>query len=488
MKKLYLLFFFIRIGLQAQTWVHAKLDPNYNCWNEMRASVLDAGDNLYMAGTFEPCYHGGGAYGIYLNKYDPNGNLVWSDTVCSPNLDVTALFLTANNILCLAGPFYNDTTNFFGFIFNSNDTNIGYKAEFDLSGNCLNANLLPYVPMKAQLNADGTMSMAGQCFQPITNLNYQPPSTFFVGVFSDFSTAYWLQPVSFPAYNFDPLMATTSSGEIFLYEQNGQIKRYTGTSSTTVTWANYPAFYCPGNSFYLGRMYNTGLLEKYTSSGNLVWQKSLGALTFVSAITSYNNHLLVAGYFKNSFQYGSFYAQDTSTSSNYFNLFLLETDTNGNEINVLYAFHANEPCSYSVITPKEIMTHGGDIFITGDIQSGMAFGTDTVLAGCEDPNYVFHAKAGFYNAGISKAAGSESGPNFYPNPFREKTCIDLSAFNSKEDLLVTLFSSTNVMITKQTCGGKTCSLSGEGLPPGLYFYRIANKEGTPLTGGMLVVE
>jgi hypothetical protein len=487
MKKFFIYLLLVSISASGQSWTHAKLDPNYNCWNEMHASALDANSNLYMAGVFEPCYHGGGPYGMYLNKYDPNGDLIWSDTVCSRTLGVVALFLTNNNTLRLIGQFYNDTTNFFGFIFNSNDTLLGYTAEFDLAGNCLSATLLPYLPIKAELSPDGSISMVGQCFQPITNLNFYPSSTYFIGRFNDFSTAYWLQSVSSFAWNYNTDLKTAANGDIYLSELNGHVTKYTATSNTTITSSASPVFHCIGNSFYLTSTYNGNIFEKYSSTGALLWHKVFSPFTFITSISNYNNHLLLAGYFIDSFRYGNL-SVNIDTGSSYRNLLLLEVDSNGNEIRLLHAPHSDDFCGYSQIETKGLQTNGTDIFLAGEIQAGIIFGTDTLESGCMDPNSVFHAKANLYTSGIPNIPVAKEKKNFYPNPFHDETRIDLNNLQDKKGVYITILSPEGIPLKTNLCTDDYFILDRGELHTGFFLYSVTNRNGLLLSSGKIILD
>jgi len=452
--------------------MHAKLDPNYYSWNDMSCSAIDANDNLFMTGSFTNCYHGTSPEGIYINKYDPNGNLLWSDTLqySSAAIWVTALFLTSHNTFMVAGSFGNyGQVNFFGFMLNGSSPNaIGFKAEFDMNGNCLSANTLPYCPLKLILNADNSLSMAGVCHTTITNLNFQSSTGYFIGKFADFSTAYWLQEIPQPSTSC--IIESDGNDNIYLSENGYNIVKYTASGNSVFcnTNNNDAAFHFIGNSLYQGRTGSVGYLEKYTSAGTLVWQKNFGPQTFTQKISTYNGHLLLAGSFRNSFQYGNFSMHVDTLGFN--NLFLLETDTNGNEIRVLYAPHANLWCGYSVIETKGLYVSGNNIYLAGEIQGPIAFGTDTLYAGCADPNYVFHAKA---NLPAVTDIGSldeqvQNGINIFPNPTAGKFTIEASE-------KISFIEIRNVLGEKVYSFFRPLTYSLidlTGVPKGIYFVEI----------------
>ena len=276
-----------------QSWSYAELAANYSDVSDVRGSAVDASGNIYIAGRFSNCYHCSGPVGLFINKYDTNGNLIWSDTLHTIWGKITALFITPENKICVVGSSSNGPTNFFGFPLNgSYPSATGFVSEFDMTGNCLSANTIVFSPYAVKLNNDSTLSIAGECHVTFSNLAFTSLTGYFVGNFQDFTIANWINAAPPPAsWTFDPIIANDSSNNIYFTELYGHnVIKYGPSGDSTICGTNYPAMHCENNNLFHASSYH---LEKYSPTGSLLWTKSFLPWVVPNNITSYNGNLLI---------------------------------------------------------------------------------------------------------------------------------------------------------------------------------------------------
>ena len=81
MKILKYLFLFVFCNFnsfaQSSYWLH---QVNYSTTSSSIGAGADSLGNVYTAGAYSPTYHDSSPRGVFISKYDPNGNLIWSDT------------------------------------------------------------------------------------------------------------------------------------------------------------------------------------------------------------------------------------------------------------------------------------------------------------------------------------------------------------------------------------------------------------------------
>lgn len=461
----FLIVLFAYLTSFSQNWTHARLEPNYSDVNSVKGAAVDENGNLYMAGDFGNCYHCSGPNGLYINKFDSNGDLVWSDTIHTVWGSITGLFITPQNRLCIVGRSSNGSIDFFGYTLSGNyPYAIGFMAEFDLNGNCLNASALAFAPCAIKLNPDSSLSIAGESRVPF--FGYSSATGYFVGNFVDFSNANWIEDVSLPSpwSSFDPIIESDGSGNIYLTNVFGHdVVMYNPTGPTFVCNTNSPAIHCiEGNLYHATAMY----LEKFSSDGTLIWQKDFIPWSIPNDMVTYKGNILVTGFFKDSIQYGSLKYKADSLGFNH--LYVLEVDTNGNEIKLLIAPHVNSSCWYSQIRTCQVITHGLDVYITGEMEGAAAFGSDTLMAACADPRYVFHAMISTPLDIISNLGQTDKIVDVYPNPSDGVFNIQLGNWRDSEICVYDVLGNFVMQKDSQVCDRIDLSERAHGM----YFVEV----------------
>lgn len=464
---IFLIVLFTDLSSFCQTWVHAKLEPNYSDVNSVNGAAVDEDGNLYMAGDFTNCYHCSGINGLFINKYDPAGNLIWSDTLHTFWAHITGLFITAQNRLCVVGRCGNGTTNFFGFTLNgSYPYNIGFAGEFDLNGNCIYATTLPYAPCAIKYNKDSSMSIAGECHVTFATSGYASSTGYFVGNFESFFSTNWLETVTLPSpwAMFNPIIESDSSGNIYLTDVYGNtVEKYNSEGGNFVCGTNGPAMHCIGDNLYHAM---SSHLEKFSSDGTVIWQKNFIPWSIPNNIATYKGNILVSGFFRDSIQFGTLKYKADSIGFNH--LYVLEVDTNGNEIKLLIAPHINSYCWYSQIQTCQVITRGLDVYITGEMEGAAAFGSDTLWADCADPRYVFHAMVSTPLAIVSNFSQSEKTIDVYPNPSDGIFNIQFGKWRDSEICVYDVLG--NCILQKDSKVCDRIDLSGQN--KGMYFVEV----------------
>ena len=430
MKKIIFAFFFL-ISIYngySQTWSYAAVGENFGGYNNISCSLKDDADNIYIAGNFEECYHCDGANGIFVSKILPTGLVVWTDTITNrphySKIFAKNMFFKDDGSLSLSG-YITDTINFMGYILNRDSLRTGFFAEFDITGNCLNASVLPYVPLAVIKNTDHTLSIAGQTSVPVSDLVYLPPSGNFVGNFNDYSDANWIGdlPGIFSSSTDVPAMVSSPQNVIYIVNPSGGISKHTSLTTSTVSTTWFHTLKYINNKLYgfYGDYLLPGTINILDTNGLLLQQRILGGYGNMAAFGRHAQGLAFMGVFKDSLTYNglSYY----SDSSGLFQMYVIEVDSNL----VLQNFQIIKQTYLSscVIVPQFILSNDHDLFIQGYIGGQFIFGSDTLSGSCEGASSYFYSRLSLGIAASVNELKNEEDISVYPNPASEIFTIDL---------------------------------------------------------------
>lgn len=282
---------------------------------------LDQFSNLYITGFFtsDTLVLGNDTLinqneaDIFIAKLDSLGNFIWAKSAGGNNRDIGRnISVNSNSEVVISGQFNSDYIEFENnMIYNTtNETGDSFIAKYDSNGNLIWVN-------KLGGNLDETSSDIA--FDRDNNL-------FVTGTFS--SNNLLLDTLTF--------LNTGNNKDIFLakYNNNGNI--IWAKTFESITYYYFPKITIDNsNNVYLGCTFesdfwitnndtirNEGLiniiLNKISSSGNLIWSRGIGgtgALFFSDIVTNHSNNLFISGNLTSSTAtIGSIYFQNQDTT------------------------------------------------------------------------------------------------------------------------------------------------------------------------------
>lgn len=121
-----------------------------------------------------------------------------------------------------------------------------------------------------------------------------------------------------------------------------------------------------GNQFVSGTVFEV-FLAKYSASGNIIWAKTYGGLknekAFSISVTS--NAVYLCGYFEGTANFGN----TAITSVGGYDVFVMKTDLNGNEIWTKQAGGVNDDIAYGIATDGN-----ENVYVCGNYKTAMNIG------------------------------------------------------------------------------------------------------------------
>ncbi len=430
---------------------------------------MDSADNTVIAGDYSSCYHCNNLNGVFITKILSDGTVAWTDTISAPYINITQMYFKNNGSTIIAGVMW-DTINFLGHQLIGAQYETGYYAEFDASGNCLGADTLPYIPICIIRNNDNSLSIAGITTHSITNLNYYPSSGNFIGNFSDFNTANWIQDLqwTFTPYAKLPMVAIPNN-TIYLL-MSSQLRKYTALGSTYSNASNGKLHYMDGKLFGLyGSYWSGNEINVYDTAGVIISNNVFGNECTIQALCFHNQNYIVSGVFKDSliFNGQNYYTDQTGLGY----MFLMETDSNWKFLS-LKLVKQIENYTYGGVWADFITSNNNDIFIQGPILVDAIFGTDTIAGACCDYKNYYFAKIGSNSVGLEEAQMALDELILYPNP--TKGIINISG-NSREELTWKILNTQGQVILTETPNQSSTSIDLKHLAAGIYFVEIHAK-------------
>jgi hypothetical protein len=374
---------------QAPAWLWAKSAGGANPdWADFVA--IDAFGNTYLTGSFEsPTLVFGsttltnvsGSGDIFLVKYDAAGNVVWAKraggTASDEALSVT---VDASGNIYITGVFSSPS-----LIFGSTTlTNISgsvdlFLAKYDAAGNVV------WAKSAGGTGDDQAISVAADA----------SGNTYVAGLFAS------------PSLVFGTTTLTNAgSGDLFLvkYDATGNAVWAKSAGNIDVDEANAVAVDASGNVYLTGffssntlsfgstTLTNVGsedlFLAKYDASGNVVWAKSAGGLSYDRAISlaldAFGNTYITGWFYSSTLSFGS----TTLTNAGGSDLFLAKYDAAGNVVWAKSAGNTDVDEANAVA-----LDANGNVYVAGDFSSAsISFASNTLTNSAPGSGDTFIAK------------------------------------------------------------------------------------------------
>jgi hypothetical protein len=532
----------VKTYAQAPNWLWAKsangVAPNYK-----QGITKDTNGNVYITGNFEtPTITFGsivltnaGGFDIYIVKYNSVGNVVWAKNAGGTGYDIgQSITIDISGNVIITGEFSSPTLTFGSTVLTPSGFSNYFIAKYDSSGNPIWAKGATVSTKSSGNNVTtdnfGNIYVTGQYENSsidfglglLTNSGF---SDFFLLKYSPSGILLWSKNNGGASYEqgecvktddngnvyvtgffyssvitFDTINLTnagpTTSPDIFLnkYDSSGNIIWSKRAGGNSADYARKIQIDGSGNIILVGHFIsmnvtfgsttlsslggNDILILKYDNLGNIVWAKSSGGAQF-----DYTTGVDIDMY--NNIYVGGWFA---STSITLDTITLNNTDTFGNTYdcfvskidssgNIVWAI------SYGGIENDylgEIVTEdNGDLYSTGYFGSDtLNFGnTNLVLTGVLN---VYTAKLSDFTTGI---VGKESLSKLqvYPNPANDKLYINELTNDSK----FSIYNNFGQLQFEGTYLGNN-GIDISKLSKGFYIFSIVNKYNNTRTIGKFV--
>lgn len=367
-----------------------------NAEGNAKSVATDTNGNIYVSGYFSSqsitfgnsTYLNHGQWDMFLVKYDPDGQVLWSVSTGGPaHDDGLCVAVDANGNVVVAGYFKGATLTFGSTVLTSSSPSISltemFVAKFDAEGQ------LKWAKSAGGNNYDQANSVAIDTFGNII----------LAGTFSSSTMSFGNLSLSNSSNLSDAFLAKYDPDGEILWARNAAGANFDDASSVTVNQA--------GDIFVAGKFYSTTLsfgnltisnagaddifLAKYNADGNPVWAKSIGGDKNDSAKSIFadteGNVLMAGGFQSTTIAFGSTIFTNVSAFTNP-DLFLAKFNSAGN---VLWAKSVGGE-AYEVANSLT-MNKLGHIYIAGEFSSNaLSFSNTTIsTAGVTD---VFIASIG----------------------------------------------------------------------------------------------
>ncbi len=528
----------------AQSWMWGTSGDGVGV-NEGLAVCSDLNGNGFVTGYFESpnivfgadtlnltaTYNGSG--NIFLTKYDPNGNVLWSQSGdgsggAYPDASWAVCTDDDGNVF-ITGGFWSPTITFDTITLISSDTSAlaenVFVVKFDPNGHVLWGRTgiggQPYSYNKGHglsTDANGNVYVTGELNSSTITFDtiaLTGPSLF-IAKYDSVGNLIWAHNTGGKGYEIKSddsgnfFVAGVAGGSVLLqkYDTNGNYiwgHYVSGGQALSVTTDQNQDVYITGDfygatitfdSYILHNNDSTGIgysdvfIVKYDSSGNVVWAKSGNGEQFDEGYS------ISADNYGNIFVSGGFYISSSTTVSDYIAFgndtlfvpagssdpaFLLKLDQAGNILCAsALASGGDDQNGVCAIQNEQF----GSAYFGGDfISSPFVFGPDSLInTGSEA---IFIAK---YNCDEVFSIDDISNKNLvtiYPNPFYSQTTIQSKEF--LHDASIILTNSTGAVIKEyKNVSGSTITFQADGLPIGLYFLRIVESNRTIKVAKLLI--
>jgi hypothetical protein len=431
-------------------WARQSNVPSNRSSGSGQSVCTDKNNNSYITGYFEDTISFGAFQlrqkykytgGIFITKYDSNGNLQWAkqavDSSETANGAAAGIASDTKGNIYITGHF-NDTT---------------YFGSYKLS----------------------------------TANSYYDNGDVFLVKYNSFGNVLWATQATLASSNSYGIgygVTTDKLGYIYL----------TGTFRDTITIGS--------NKLFAYSSYNNLFVAKFDSNGNNIWAESATELDSsiwvgytVSIDTNENLYLSAGGYSQNGYNYRIAFGSDTFRTYIGPNFgddgasLVLKLDTCGELFCGSIVPGGGDDNNGIAVDPS-----GNDVYFGGDLLNQVVFGSDTLT----NPQYhevPFMAKwtAPCHNSGCTIESSVKSIPNkpsitLFPNPSTGLFTIQ-SSVNSGQ-LSVEIYNVlgekvlTKPLLSAQ--GANLINMSGQ--PGGVYFYRVLNESSALVGEGKFVME
>jgi len=395
--------------------------------------AVDKLGNVYLTGYFKSSSltfgsttlvnAGGSSYDIFIVKYDPDGNVLWAQSIGGTGDDRGyCIAVDDPGNIFIAGYFFSPTIMIGTFTLTNNGFSDIFIAKYTTDGTALWVN-----------------SPVGPGWEYIYGVAVDHSGNSFIAGKLNGNTLTFGTIVLVKVANHDMFVAKYSSTGQVLWAKNAGVS---GDNSSNFVAADiYGSCFVTGrfggNSITFGSftLTNAGngdvFLVKYDVPGNVIWAKSAGGAQndeAYSVTADKSGYIYAAGYFKSvSIDFGSNVLTNISSSGTA-DMFITEYDPDGNNIWALSAGGTGDEIAYSVAVDSL-----RNSFSAGYIGSStVVFGNTTLSSnGSTD---MFVAKTD--NLPVSIKENQSSGDYFsvFPNPANDFLLINVPSMSSVEIL------------------------------------------------------
>jgi len=291
----------------------AKYDTNGNAlWAKSAGSTggdksnsvaVDLAGNIYIGGWYNSSTINFDTIslsntGLFLTKYDTNGNVLWAKCADAPNGGIiNSIAVDAGGNIWATGQFTNSTIIFGSTILTNAGTSNILLLKFDTNGNVI------WAKREGSINSDIATSIT-------TDASGN-------GIISGYFQS--------PSISFDTITLFNTNSDIFLtkYDANGNVKWAKSPIGTNLDTPSAVASDILGDIYMAGKFYSPTLIfgsttlinadnstntrdvfiAKYDSLGNPIWAKSCGGMELddaTSIAVNNLNNIYLAGWFYSS--------------------------------------------------------------------------------------------------------------------------------------------------------------------------------------------
>lgn len=439
-----------------------------NSWDEGYGICVDANGNAIITGRFQSdsiIFSGftllnAGGNDIFLTKYDPSGNVIWSKREGGSSFERGYAVKTdsSNNIL-LTGIFYSPIIVFGNDTLVNSGNNVDvFIAKYDSYGNSLWArSAKDAASYSVCIDAQENVVVAGWfngstiSFGNYTLTNASNASDIFIVKYDAFGNVLWAKSAGGTNEDKCNGITTDASGNTFI---TGYFK------SSTIAFGNDTL----NNVNYTGYVDDI-FVAKLDSSGSAVWAKSIGGTggdEGWSIDADVNGNTWVTGYTNNT----DILIAEYNTLGNLLWIDSVET-SNGGQMG--YGIKADG---------------SGNLFLTGKYTSPtIAFGSnilnnaDTTGSSAD----VFVAKLNYLITTLQDNHHSSQTINTFPNPFSNQLTFVLS--NNLQATII-FYNFLGQQILQHALTNST-TINTEQLADGIYFYELRNEKRILKTGKVI---
>lgn len=443
------LLIFFNCHCQNLQWIE---NITYSTVQSTGGMAIDNIGNIYVGGTYSPAYHGSDPSGVYLNKYDPNGNILWADT-CNGAIGCSGVTIDHNNNAYLLGQFCG-IVNFGSYTLNNSNWQPElYLIKYSSSGLISWIKQIPFTTAKAiDYDNEGNLYLIGGSF--IT-------ASYFISKYDTLGNNIW----------------TTDLGTL---------------KAEYLAWNSM-------DGYVVCKDWTQKKIKKIDSSGNILWSHNFPK-DIINIATDKNSNCYVTGYFHGGATFGTTSLSGSGAggygayicrldSAGQYDLVISADDTGGYVLDVdssgtiytacptkhemtisKYDSFGNYQFIYSIPSidtthwyyPKQInLNTSGDIYISGHISS-------------EGP-IAFLAKISPSIATEIEETVNSSVLNVFPNPSKGTFLVSYFS-NEKVELKLNVFTSNGEIVYAEVLPdfkgelNKTINLNNK--PKGVYFIEI----------------
>lgn len=425
-----------------------------------RSVHADQNENLYVGGYFNASTHGTGPNGVFISKYDKLGNLIWSDTTCSPMLTLEGMWTDKyGNSYLLVNLGTNTKFGSFNISFISPYYNT-VLVKYDSAGIVQWANQIKASFAKAIVGDNaGNIYVTAEAIDSTNIGGLNVPIGMYLAKYNSSGTSVWIKHTGTAPGSF--VLTYNNANEISLGKRVGNtnvISRYDLNGNLISNWA--PGFtpglmsadkngnlYVSGTFYYSITLGATTLTDsaqamyiaKVNASNQFIWARKISSNNFISSFVDTTGGVFISA------SYGSYQNGGIST---------IKYDTTGS-FQWAYSYPSNGSNGW-------IHSDGKGNILTVSWQYAPMKGIEMILLKIKDIQML----PTFINTAINNDYS-----NIYPNPTNGLITIKV---NSPEQKVMVYSPLGALVCAKQlTVGINEIDLSNQA--KGIYFIELITK-------------